>query len=175
MNQLTNEEIAKVFAIYLNDTAKVNTKDGIMHLVAVDIFNQTVDVCESYDSVDPNYENLQDVKLLLKPLSSISDEDAVEVGKLAARRPDHYTKEDADITRHKNSIDVVFTDKIDEVINISFDGDILLYSWISATKKVIEERVNCQVHIVDYLREKGYALPYKGQSLFELGIAIENK
>jgi hypothetical protein len=29
--------------------------------------------------------------------------------------------------------------------------------------------------IADYLREKGYALPYKGQSLFELGIAIRQK
>jgi len=34
---------------------------------------------------------------------------------------------------------------------------------------------NCEaiVEMIDKLRELGYALPYKGKSLFELGIAID--
>jgi len=91
-------------------------------------------------------------------LSEIKDEHAIEIAKIAARRPDHFSIEDADITRYKNSIDIVFVDKIDEVINIAFNGDVLLYRQVDINHKVIEERVYNQVKIVDTYRKLGYDL-----------------
>ncbi len=44
MEQLSNEEKAKVFAMYLNETTKVETKYSTRQLVGVSIFDQTVDV-----------------------------------------------------------------------------------------------------------------------------------
>jgi len=94
----------------------------------------------------------------MSSLIKIKDADAVEIAKIAARRPDHFSIEDADITRHEKSIDVVFIDKFDEVINIAFNGDVLLYRQVDINHKVIEERVNDQVKIVDTYRKLGYKL-----------------
>jgi len=94
----------------------------------------------------------------MKALSQLQDNEAVEIAKIAARRPSHFSIEDADITRYENSVDIVFIDKIDEVINIAFNGDVLLYRQVDANHKIIEERVNNQVKIVDTYRKLGYNL-----------------
>lgn len=69
MNQLTDQEIAKVFAMYLyNKIINVDTKLKY--------------ILNPYQLNYIKYFNEGAYKLLLKPLPSISDEDAVEVAKI---------------------------------------------------------------------------------------------
>lgn len=74
--ELTNEQIARVFAMYLNGTAKKDMKPIRM----IDPRGNKVLVTLYALSSDRAY--LRDAKLLLKPLSAISDEDAIEVAKI---------------------------------------------------------------------------------------------
>lgn len=157
MSQLTNEETAKVFAMYLNDTAKVNTKDGAMHLVSVDIFHETVDVCESYDSVEPHYENIQDVKLLLRRLPSVSDEDKKEF--IAITLPGD---------KIRNIVATAETLSFERKLTYQYSAG--QYFWNTLF-----------YHQYEYLKSKGYAVPLwfgidhwaNGKNAFELNIAIE--
>lgn len=66
MNKLTNEEIARVFAMYYGC--------GITHNK-----NYTIEVINSYMFFS---EIILKYKLLLTPLSAITDEHAIEVGKM---------------------------------------------------------------------------------------------
>lgn len=154
---LTNEEIEKVFHLY----HKAEVKWRKHTYPCFHVFNGLL-------------ENLiQECRLILAPLPIITDEHAIEVAKIAAGRPKHYTIDDADITRNGSTVEVVFLDKPDECINIGFNGDVLVYIHEKGGNRLIEKRPSSQSEYIDKIRELGYALPYKGIDLFEAGLAID--
>lgn len=149
MKQITPEIKARVFALYWGQ--KVFTfpenngwepqKVGVSYMDGYGIKNRC---------------------LLLKPLSSITDEDAIEVAKLVTGNKEwlgevHYTALGSSVTLVKPDTTVNVT------INISDDGDI----WDSR----LHHTDALSGH--DYLRSKGYALPalgYSVEELVELGV-----
>ena len=89
------------------------------------------------------------LRVYLKDLKDISDEDCIQVGRIAGHVED----------RHDNTRLFV----------------------IMRTKKLLSgedhftptSSIGSWAEILDYLRLNGYEIPYKGKSLFELGIAIK--
>lgn len=102
-------------------------------------------------------------KLLLTPLSQITDEDAIEVAKIVCiemfirHKKDHYVnrgeKEFISVGHGRN----LFT------VDINFDGSVEKYN---------EDTGYCHnpymTGAIDYLRSKCYALPYMGISVEQL-------
>jgi len=109
-----------------------------------------------------DWVDIDDFKLIKKPLSAISDEDAIEVAKLIEAGTNHkkYT-----IERRDNCIVVWFAHWC---IQIHFDGRVKGSSatmWINS-------------NVYTYLSAKGYDLPsiyLGGKTLFEAGLAIYEK
>lgn len=87
--------------------------------------------------------NFDEVKLLLKPLSSISDEDLIEVSKMAGN-----DIEDGFIPNEKERKTFI------DCLLDSIDMGILPH------------------HIADYLRSRSYLLPFLGHDLLKENIAI---
>lgn len=173
--KLTNEEIVKVFSMHLGTKVQIEDARGTLY-DTLNYINNFGDCCGS------EYEwTVKQSFLLLSPLDTIADEHAVELAKLAANRPDHYTIEDADITRHQNTLDVVFLDKTHEYINITFTGDILVFRWENAHRE-IERRPANQAMCVQYWQSLGYSGPLyfspshwaNGMDAIQLGIAISS-
>lgn len=175
--QLSNEEKAKIFALYLGCEV-IGQYDGERkgYLTGIHGEDQAEIQFFEQDGINvfeqPEYNQYDECKLRLIPLKEITCEDAVEIAKIAAQRPDDYTADNADVRLLRNAIQVVFTDKIDEIINITFDGDVLVYIHPIDGREKIERRPKGQAQYIDKFRELGYALPYKNKDLFELGIAI---
>lgn len=117
--------------------------------------------------------------LHLKPLSSITDEDLIHIARLAHERPNHDFK----VTRKK---DIFYVQTEYDSLGINYFISILPdYASVCATMnfaKFKDEgfkshtinigKVNLSaelpiayIAIVDYLRSKGYALPYMGLSV----------
>lgn len=173
MNNLTTEQIARVFAMYYGQRY-ISDPNG-EEPQNFPVIGETLTCFEYY----PN-SKCGDV-LLLRPLSSITDEDALEVAKIIAQRPPHYGLHDADITRNGTVVDVVFLDKSHEVISIGLNGDNLLYVWESDGTRSILERVKGQPMAYQYLTQQGYAVPLfiapghpdNGKTAIELGLAID--
>lgn len=149
--KLTNEEIARVYRMYMPceiaDNGKRYELDGILK-------NENG---LTFFTVDKNMglverrEQYHDFKLLLTPLSKISDEDAIEVAKF------HYGR---DTTWRRETL-------IED--GKRFVKDI---SWLTAS---------VAIEVFQYLISKGYAVPLffgvghwaNGKTAIELGIAIE--
>ncbi len=162
--KLSNQERAKIIAMYypLSPVSKIPYPSTTYSNIAA------IEMCFM------KQEGYEDIVLPLKKLEAITDEHAIEVAKIAARRPEHYSLKDADITRHENSIDIIFLDELDNVINISFpNGDVLFYEHDKNGNRAIHQRTNGQAKYIDLIRELSYALPYKGIDLFKAGIAID--
>ena len=87
----------------------------------------------------PYVEVLDEDHLLLKQLSSITDEDAIEVSKIVRN---FYTKE--------------------PLFSIS-EVKLFLSDWMSSV-----DFIALALYINDYLRSKGYALPWMGLSVEEM-------
>lgn len=101
--------------------------------------------------------------LLLKPLSSITDEDAIEVAKMA------WKGSVKDTIRKANRIIVRMPDKVNPnqkfIISIWFDsGNTTVWEW--NTEKYTRTFNQCA--IVDFLRSKCYAMPFKNYSVDDL-------
>lgn len=127
--EINNENKARFFALYWGQNLLMDEE-----LSQVEVCNQ----------IDFEWEQW---KLSLKPLSSISDEDAIEVAKIYGTFYD--TKEDLE-------------DVKDHVILALIEDDEEAYNmW---------DHVGFQVmsYVIDYLRSKGYALPWMGLSVEEL-------
>lgn len=79
MNNLTNEQIARLFAPYIGVQVKLykTALNGNARLEGVSV--KTADV--NYEG-GIMYQPIDNVKLLLTPLSKISDEDAIELAKI---------------------------------------------------------------------------------------------
>lgn len=117
MIENTLENKAKFFALYLN------RKECIIRQGYINRDNVKPNGVDEYDSLE------------LKHLSSITDEDAIEVKKIAS------SEKDVEI----------------------------LFNTISREKALFECKYTTQYNkhyeVVDYLRSRGYALPYRGASI----------
>lgn len=101
---------------------------------------------------DTNY-SVENTRLVLKPLSRISDEDAL-------------------LCADNLGVDIYFkgTSKlVPEELRVQKVKECLfnhIHDFVA---------INEIVGIIDFLRSKGYALPYQGIDLFEAGVAITSK
>lgn len=98
--------------------------------------------------------------LELKSLQSITDEDAIEVASML--RPPSFEMHPRGwkIARTKKEIEITHRQSVYE-FDIDFDGTIGVdngESWEYLSNAVL-------LHVYDYLRSKGYALPYLGVSV----------
>lgn len=151
MNQLTNEETAKVFAMYWGSEILISQNDQpIIEKVQGSLcYSSSLTIWSCQTGYNTKFFK---VKLLLKPLSSISDEDAVEVARLA-----NYLK-------LKTKMAAIGRDVINSLI-----GKTHTYHYSQPFA------------IFQYLISKGYAVPLffgvnhwaNGKNAFELNIAIE--
>lgn len=110
------------------------------------------------------YELHGKAKLILTPLSEITDKDAIEVARLI--RPANNYK----VIRHGKHIYYVDVTELSFAalnVNIFF-----LNGKITPTFNK-EPTGECTRDAVDYLRSRGYMLPYMGIDLYEAGIAIK--
>lgn len=163
MQQLTNQEKAKVFSMYLGCPVydSYNEKEGI--LFAVDINTSGMDNIKVLHKVvwDLKY---YDCKLLLTPLSSITDDDAIEVAKI--HLPIFYNDEFEFETRREVK---------DKLFVIVFRKGGVFY------EKIPIQLYSCSPLVFQYLVSKSYAVPLffginhcaNGKTAIELGIAID--
>lgn len=112
-------------------------------------------------------DSCNDKWLLLKPLSSISDEDAIEVAKIACPELFHTRKSGHYIERREfeNGWITVKHDINYKSVDIDIDGYILVYN--ESDDGGYDRNPN-MVHAIDYLRSKGYALPWMGLTVEEM-------
>lgn len=112
-----------------------------------------------------NMYRFEETRLELKPISSITDEDAIEVAKIVL----NYYKSDKTIEIPINSKFVV--NKIHKDIDVWFrDLLINIHTTTSTTSFVIDNKefLSSPIDVYDYLRSKGYALPWMGLTVEQL-------
>jgi hypothetical protein len=156
-NKLTREEVARVFAMYAYSETKYQAND----LITLDLITGAI-----VDIVKYGHG-----KLLLTPLDKITDEDAIDVAKIAGYDNDY------EIRRVKNGNEIWIT-KIAGAFRESICLDemkITNHGYDDAYGHDREYPLPNVIEVIDYLRSKGYALPYKGQSLFGLSLAIQKQ
>lgn len=108
------------------------------------------------DVIDTDY--LPDCRLILTPLSHITGEDAVEVGKLA--NVARYQVREF-IGSHKDDFFMI--------------GRYLVYEFNANTYIELRIHTDRYIAIIDYLRSRNYDLGYMGiKSLIDAGIAISS-
>lgn len=78
--ELTNEQIARIFAMYLGCELKYEDNSHTTTLESVSTSGLLGD--ENRDESGEGWYDASDCKLLLTPLSAISDEDAIEAAKI---------------------------------------------------------------------------------------------
>jgi len=136
--------------------------------------------CEPIGSVgktDDGFDMPGGVKLLLTPLSEITDEHAIEVAKMATHLHENNAWELIKIVREKEMVKVYFKDlwnKHDAYDYFVKVAPYPLQGVFKSYKGEILEQNHYQFPLgaYDKLRDLGYALPYKNKDLFELNIAI---
>lgn len=154
--ELTKPEITKVFAMYLHSKIILDNGDEVtLNVYNLNYYRDFLDSC----------------KLILTPLSEISDEHAIEVAKCfyplsfkgncntgwIVQRDKIYPNEILNINHKCNA----FSFNVDLV-----DGNVTLY------RDGEYDPGGSNVAAVDKIREFWYMLPYKGVDLFKAGIAI---
>lgn len=171
--KLTNEEIVKVFINHIFCSAIYKKSNAIFEITGLTwMFNQyhllTNPSCNMGYSV-------AECQLLLTPLSSISDEDAVELAKII-----HKLIHPLKVLRNNNRIVVVSTGNDELAINkwlVIQDGDI----WVEVDEIVEKLNYEDAISVFQYLISKGYDVPLffgidhpcNGKTAIELGIAID--
>lgn len=158
-NKLTNQERARIFAMYLGQKVFSNSySKGVRELTANDLGN----VLYSDDKGLLNLSELQD----------ITDEDAIEVADMLTGFLSGIQRYGINENEHRFKQVICYGVSGDEyggTINIHADGSII---WDYENKTKYDGHELRLLQVYDYLRENSYALPFKGQDLFELGIAI---
>lgn len=166
--KLTNEEIARVFAGYIGSEAtynnKINNHQG--KILGVDAVGNVIlshkSVLVPYKVCDIGYSSM-----LLTPLSSITDEHAIEVAKMRGiEKP-----------KIKRTINL---------IKIIGHNATLSISYLEMEIHLMANTYNCTntmdvVNIREYLKSKGYDVPMwfgidhhaNGKTAIELGVAID--
>lgn len=166
MNNLTNEERARIFAMYMpcdivQGDILLRTDRKLVAIGGLETDKMQWGKLSNMASISNAFVN--EFKLILTPLSKITDEHAIEVAKIYDAKEEWKVPRDLVaggryITNAFSGDDIYFLDL--KIRFLSIDGF-----------ETVESEVMLQ--ILDRLRELGYALPYKGKSLFELGVAIE--
>lgn len=154
---ITNEIKAKVFAQYLGQKIKWNVMGLDMEAELV-VYNPYTNYSDGIEL--SGLSSKPDSKLILKPLSAISDEDAIEVAKILGFSSPFISHQDSGrITIGSDN----------GGLSIWHDGEILSDDSIGG---------NCAPVLLfayQYLQSKGYDLPQHalgGKTLHEAGLAI---
>lgn len=156
MDKLTNEEIARVFHSYHN--CEITAKYDPNGLSGMEI-DKITGISEYGINTSAGYLwDLSDCKLLLTPLDKISDEHAIEIAKIEGMANSKILVRD--------NVGITIVDDTYEM-TLYYREAVIVF-----TKNKSPYACN-QSQMFDKLRELGYALPYKGKSLFELGLAID--
>lgn len=181
-NKLTTQEISKVFAMYLGADVDVKDYDNDepLRLEAVNIEGC---IWTNLDDQETGVY-IDEAKLLLTPLSKISDEDAIKVTRIYPANIDHLDKFDDGTTfiHRDDELKTVVLNFWEEVnseekdidtfpLTINYNGECFDHRGIS----------NNQNLIFQYLISKSYAVPLffspdhwaNGKTAIELGISIE--
>ncbi len=135
-----------------------------------------------------NWFPISDCQLLLSPLSSISDEDAIEVAKIVSGPwARHFKESDLSYSRVDKSkrIGVFSNGNLQHIVHVCSDGAVRYYNpAFSADSKQgdlsVESRgeycITKYTAAIDYLRSKSYDCGYGSiPSLIAAGIAIEKE
>lgn len=160
----SNDIIAKVFSPYLGHrlSAELIYKGFTCELV---INNFTTSMANGMTIATAIQNN---AKLILKPLSSITNEDAIEVGKILFGK--EYSE--GDVSRNEDSVYVKVlkpNTTINQNVNINFNGEMGNMNGYS---------LHNVLQAYQYLISKGYDLPHillDGKTLFKSGLAIYEK
>lgn len=165
--EITKERLINVLSLYIGTTVLCRIYKIMQAGTLVGI--NTITNCAIVQTQHKTelHVPIGDVQLILKPLSAISDEDAIEVAKTM------YTFDWSAITPKINRYDhrICIENIIGMTLNIRTTAfDINGYNlqgeeYCFATVKILKA--------IDYLRSRGYALPYFGIDLFQSKIAIE--
>lgn len=164
----TSEFLSSVFGAYIGCEIDFYTHDKHYHAVLFGAYRSIAfkmeervfvyiktdgDACEGKGP-------LEKCKLILTPLSDITDEHAIEIGKMV------------------NSL--LFEDEKALsmgrfILNMQFDISIDYVPLLSSDLYIYGEKIKAksQCRIIDFLRSKGYHIPYMGVDLFQEGIAIQ--
>lgn len=103
-------------------------------------------------------ELLPHCKLILRPLSSITDEEAIECAKIAALK--HYDK----VLRFKDRIDVENIQIAEWVVYIGLNQ---IGIWGEGGSALMDD-----IKAYDYLRSRNFCLPFQGIDPIDAGWAI---
>jgi len=163
MNTLTNEQKDKVFAMYAPCMVMYG-EDGPFML--------------EYS----HHEAIINAKLIIKPISEISDDDAVELLKIACWHPqikDEYEDIICDlhverILRMQECVKIKYS-------LICFEGyfligtldNMMLHFEMQDENEENPEPIWQSYRMVDKIRDLGYMVPYMGIDIYEAGIAIK--
>lgn len=145
----TNEQLSKVFAMYLGCEFKYDENEESNILESIAISGLVGD--ENRDESGEGWYGAQDCKLLLTPLSAITDEDAIEVAKIYYG--DDYKKKGVGI------------DLIDH-FRSGYQGDIIRVN-------LIQQYLIQKGYAVPLFIEVGH--PDNGKTAIELGLAISSE
>ncbi len=185
-NKLTNEEIAKVFAMYLHAQVEFDDRIGNIHQYYLPAGKWEVDKMWFVSLEDDNDKEMScsvaadKVKLLLAPLSNITDEHAIEVAKICGE-PFLHIVNASTVLLHIICASTMNKSRTDRSIWMQKDGTIELFTntgdWGGATTKAVNSFA-----IYQYLISKGYDVPMffgidhwaNGKTAIDLGIAIES-
>lgn len=173
MQQLTNKEIAKVFALHLGCDAKTNEPIANLYAINTDGFREYI-TPDGYKHCDPHHKT---DKLLLTPLSQISDEDAIEVAKICTGLKDS--------TKFKVCVPNSTFWRYVELSGTSLEVRIMFKQcniiMCNVYNNSVSQSGNPEVNLaIQYLISKGYDVPLwfgidhwaNGKTAIELGIAI---
>lgn len=150
-NNLENK--AKFFAIYLDQ-----------EVYCIEGWNRGAMICDAHKLVKEEFYYLNKSFLMLKPLSLISDEDAIGVAEIVCPEMFKFAGNDPiQIERQEEWLTVSRKRNINSV-------DIDFFGYTTCQNEYIDYKRNSvgTTHAVDYMRSRGYALPFMGLSVEEL-------
>lgn len=154
---ITNEIKARVFAQYLGCGVEIKTDKKERAILGVVGFKEPERVILRFpDDETPewSYADLDEFYLILRPLSEITDEDAIEVAKI-------IDSDAKDIYASEGTVHWTY-----EMFDEEFENCIDFYSF---------PPIVAPIALFQYLQSRGYDLPHYllgGKTLKEAGLAI---
>lgn len=158
----------KVFGLYLGCEIEITSAKGtIGTLAAINANHNTITV--NQDENSGWVATVDECQLILTPLEQISDEDAIEVVKIAAQAGG-IDLEGIGVSVRERNQEWIHLNVGHMTLALSFEnGDVFPYCTDSPS---IMFPPNNVAHAIDYLRSRYYNLPYMGMDLVENGIAV---
>lgn len=183
MNNLTNEQKARIFAMHLGCSVCGHDDNNPYRLIGVDSEGEfgylKIDTENSEEG--PSWEHAEFCLLLLRPLSAITDEDAIKLIRLECINFDkNYTKVPFTIRREltdSGRLGIFFDRKHEDGV---IDCPVRLYvSGLSYNAGGFSSSISYKG--VQWLISKGYAIPLfiapnhpdNGKTAIELRLAID--